>query len=98
MQILAISELTKNSTLDNVTPHIAQEVRDTQDLHLKDVIRSFYFKSEGDGVVFMMECDSVETARSELDNLTLVKCGIADFRLIPLEPLRPLRMLLNNGG
>ena len=98
MQILAISELTKNSTLENVTPHIAQEVRDTLDLHLKDVIRSFYFKSEGDGVVFMMECDSVEAARSELDNLTLVKCGIADFRLIPLEPLRPLRMLLNNGG
>jgi hypothetical protein len=98
MQILAISELTKNSTLENVTPHIAQEVRDTLDLHLKDVIRSFYFKSEGDGVVFMMECDSVEAARSELDNLTLVKCGIADFRLIPLEPLRLLRMLLSNGG
>jgi hypothetical protein len=98
MQILAISELTKNSTLENVTPHIAQEVRDTLGLHLKDVIRSFYFQSEGNGVVFMMECDSVEAARSELDNLILVKNGIAQFRLIPLEPLRPLGMLLKNVG
>lgn len=98
MQILAISELTKNSTLENVTPHIAQEVRDTLGLHLKDVIRNFYFQSEGNGVVFMMECDSVEAARSELDNLILVKNGIAQFRLIPLEPLRPLGMLLQNVG
>ncbi len=98
MQILAISELTKHSTIEDVTPHIAQEVRDTLELHLKDVIRSFYYKSEGGGVVFMMECESAEAARSELNNLTLVKSGIANFQLIPLEPLRPLQMLIANNG
>ena len=97
MQILAISELTKNSTFESVRPHIPQEVRDTLGLYLKDVIRNFYFQSDGNGVVFMMECDSVDAARQELGSLTLVTEGIAEFRLIPLEPLKPLGMFLTNG-
>ncbi len=97
MQILAISELTKNATLEEAMPHIPDEVRDTVNLHLKDVIRDFYFQSEGNGVVFMMECESVDAARLELGSLTLVKEGIAEFRLIPLEPLKPLALLLKNN-
>jgi hypothetical protein len=98
MQILAISELKKNSTFESVRPHLPKEIRDTLDLYLRDVIRDFYFQSEGNGVVFMMECDSVGAARQELNNLTLVTEGIAEFRLIPLEPLKPLTLLLANDG
>jgi hypothetical protein len=98
MQILAISELTKNATIEQVNPHISKEVRDTLDLYLRDVIRDFYFQSDGNGVVFMMECESVDRARLELERLILVKEGIAEFRLISLEPLKPLRMLLKNDG
>lgn len=98
MQILAISELTTNSTREDAMAHIPDEVKDTLDLYLKDAIRDFYFQSEDNGVVFMMECESVDAARLELGSLTLVKKGIAEFRLIPLEPLKPLRMLLKHNG
>ena len=94
MLILAISELAKNATLEKVKPHISEEVRGTLDLYLRNVIRDFYFQSDGNGVVFMMECESVDEARLELESLTLVKECIAEFRLVPLEPLKPLRLLL----
>ena len=44
----------------------------------------------------MLECNSVDEAHSELDNLKLVKEGIIEFNLIPLEPLKPLGILLKN--
>ena len=96
MQILAISELAKNATVEQVHPHIPEEIRDTLGLYLKGVIRDFYIQRDRNGVVFMMECESVDEAHSELERLTLVKEGIAEFRLVPLEPLKPLGLLLNN--
>jgi len=96
MQILAISELKTGATFENVKPHLAEEIRDTVELYLRDVIRDYYLQGDGNGVVFMMNCESVEAARAELAELTLMREGISDFRLIPLNPLKPLGMLLKN--
>jgi hypothetical protein len=77
---------------------LPQEVRDTIALYLKDVIRDFYFRSDISGVVFMMECDSVDEARAELAELKLVKEGIVTFNLIPVQPLKPLGILLADAA
>jgi hypothetical protein len=96
MQILAISESTTNATLEKIQPHLLEEVRDTMELYLRDVIRNYYFRSDKNGVVFMLECNSVDEAQSELENLKLVREGMIQFNLIPLEPLKPLGILLKN--
>jgi hypothetical protein len=94
MQIIAISEATKTATLEKAKAHLPEEVRDTISLYLKDVIRDFYYRSDITGVVFMMECESLDEARAELAGLKLVKEGMLTFNLIPVQPLKPLGILL----
>ena len=98
MQILAISEIGENVTLEKIQPHLVEEIKDTVSLYLRGVIRDFYYRGDKNGVVFMLECNSIDEAQSELKSLKLVKEGMLEFNLIPLEPLKPLGMLLNNNG
>ena len=98
MQILAISEISENVTLEKIQPHLIEEIKDTVSLYLRGVIRDFYYRGDKNGVVFMLECNSIDKAQSELKSLKLVKEGMLEFNLIPLEPLKPLGMLLNNNG
>ena len=98
MQILAMSKTIENATLEKSKPHLLEEVKDTLNLYLRGVIRDFYFRGDRNGVVFMLDCNSMDEAQSELKSLKLVKEGVLEFNLIPLEPLKPLGMLLNNSG
>jgi hypothetical protein len=94
MQILAISKLTKEATPENVQSHLLEELIDTIELYLESIIRDFYFRTDKDGVIFMMECSSIDEANLHISNLKLVKEGLLEFDLIPLGPLKPLKMLL----
>ncbi len=98
MQILAMSKTIENDTLEKARSHLLEEVKDTLNLYLKGVIRNFYYRGDRNGVVLLMECNSMGDAHSELGSLKLVKEGVLEFDLIPLEPLKPLGMLLNSNG
>ncbi len=95
MQILAISVPTEGTTREMAAPHFNDEVADTVNLYLSDIIRDFYYREDGTGVVFMMECDTVDEAQAELSKLKLVREGLLTYNCIPLVPLRPLKLLLN---
>lgn len=73
---------------------LPEEVRATVKLHLDGKIGQWYGRSDGRGVVFVLNATSVADAKAAMETLPLSKANLADFEYTPLGPLTPLRMLL----
>ncbi|MDN5216113.1 hypothetical protein QQ020_28835 [Fulvivirgaceae bacterium BMA12] len=97
MQILAIDKPQQGITEEALAPHLPQELAQTIGLYLEEKIRTFYFRKDRPGVIFLLESDSMAHAREMLDQLPLVQEKLLDFDLIPIGPLKPLEMLLQNA-
>ncbi len=74
-----------------------EEVRATVRLYLDGKIQQWYSRGDGKGVVFVMNCATVEEARSLMDGLPLSKGNFANLDFMVLRPLMPLRVLLGEG-
>jgi len=74
-----------------------QEVRDTVQLYLDGKIQQWFGRSDGKGVVFILNCSSVADAKALTDTLPLSKAGIATFEYMPIGPLTPLRFLMGEA-
>jgi hypothetical protein len=94
MQILAISKKKDGATLEKMGPHLADEVKHTLEAYLDGKVRDFWFKVGDIGVVLMLESTDEDEARSIIKELPLVAAGFVEFDLIPLQPLKPLGMLI----
>ncbi|HEX4849188.1 MAG TPA: hypothetical protein VFV08_00210 [Puia sp.] len=94
MQVLAIDKKLDGVTDKMLLPHLPSELVATVNLYLKEKIRTFYFRKDRPGVVFLLETESVDEAREVLETLPMVKENLLDFDLIPIGPLAPLGMVL----
>lgn len=94
MQILAIGTKKDSATLEQMGPHLADEVKHTLEAYLDGKIRNFWFKVGNMGVVLMLESANEDEARSIVNELPLVTAGLVDFELIALQSLKPLGMLI----
>ncbi len=70
------------------------EVRDTVQLYLDGKIEQWYVRGDSKGVVFLMNCKTVDEAKEILEALPLLKGNFATFDYMPLGPLTPLRILM----
>ena len=70
------------------------EVRDTVQLYLDGKIEQWYARGDGKGVVFLMNCKTVDEAKEILEALPLLKGNFASFEYMTLGPLSPLRVLM----
>lgn len=93
MQILAIDKIRQDVTPAMLEPHLPQELAATLKLYLQDKIRTFYFRKDRPGVVFIMECGNVQEAKETLATLPMVQERLLDFDLVPIGPLMPLGLL-----
>ena len=73
-----------------------EEVRVTVRLYLDGKIQQWFARSDGKGVVFLVNAPTVAAAKAITDTLPLSKAGFADFEYTPLSPLTPLRYLLGD--
>jgi hypothetical protein len=71
-----------------------EEVRATVKLYLDGKIQQWYSRSDGRGVLFVMNCSTVAEAKALTDGLPLAKANLATFEFTALSPLTPLRILL----
>ena len=71
-----------------------EEVRETLKLYLDGKIQQWYSRSDGRGVIFILNCTTAAEAKAITDSLPLSKANLATFEYTPLGPLAPLRMLL----
>jgi len=70
------------------------EVRATLKLYLDGKIQQWYSRSDGRGVIFILNCTTAAEAKAITAGLPLSKANLATFEYTPLSPLAPLRMLL----
>lgn len=94
MQVLAFLNLKEGVTPDKINPLMSEEVKHTLEAYLDGNIRSFWFRGDSPGVVFMLESANKDEASQVMNELPLVVAGVADFKLIPLQPLKPLGTLI----
>lgn len=96
-KVLAIGRFTeKAKNPANRLPVMAREVPATVNLHLSGKIEQWFLKPDLSGPVFIMNAHSTEEAQKLLKALPLGLEEMMDFELIPLGPLTPLRLLLND--
>ena len=93
-QVLATLTVKQGITRDQIMTVMQTEVRDTVQLYLDGKIQQWYARGDGKGVVFLLDCKSVDEAKAILEGLPLVKHNFASFEYMPLGPLTPLRLLL----
>jgi hypothetical protein len=94
-KILALGTLTTQITADQQRDIMPKEVPGTVRLYLEGVIDQWFARKDGKGVAFLLNITSVEEAHALLEALPLGKANLMTFELIPLGPLFPLGMLLD---
>ncbi len=78
-------------------PIMRQEVRDTVKLYLAGKLDQWFVRRDQNGVVFLLNVSSVDEARTLLEGLPLGQAKLMEFDLIPLGPLSPLGILLQDS-
>jgi hypothetical protein len=75
-----------------------EEVRATLQLYLDGKVRQWYSRSDGKGVVFILNCLSVGDAQTIAESLPLAKAKLVSYEYTELGPLAPLSNLLGSGS
>lgn len=73
---------------------LPEEVRETVKLYLDGRIQQWYARSDGRGVMFILNASDVASAKAAMETLPLSKANLANFEFTPLGPLSPLRLLV----
>ena len=93
--VLATLTVKEGVARDQIMKVMPTEVRDTLQLYLDGRIQQWWARGDGKGVVFLLDCKTVEEARAVLEKLPLIKENFASFEYMPLGPLTPLRLLMS---
>jgi hypothetical protein len=83
-------------TREQIMKIMPAEIRATVRLYLDGVIRQWYSRGDGKGVVFILDCKDTAEAHAVMDGLPLSSENLMDHEFIPIGPLMPLGALL--GG
>jgi hypothetical protein len=94
MKILAIARVDPQTTIEKIQPYLEAEVKYAWKLYKDGTCRAMYSCQDRRlGVVFVLECSSVDEARTVLAELPFVREKLIDFELIPLGPFAHFEML-----
>ena len=94
MKVLCISKWAKAPSPEERDAIMPKEVSATLKRYLDGVIEQMWFKQDAPGVVFLVNVESVEDAKTHLHGLPLGQAGLMDFDFIPVGPLAPLGLLI----
>lgn len=92
--VLTLLTIRPDADRSSIPPIMPSEVRETVRLYLDGKIAQWYARSDGRGVMFILNVGSVADAQALMETLPLAKAKLATFEYIPLTPLTPLRLLL----
>ena len=97
-RVLAIGHMASGAGRDKVMPVMQKEVRDTVRLYLSGKLDQWFVRRDQNGVVFLLNVTTVDEARALLEKLPLGEAKLMEFDLIPLGPLSPLGLLLQDSA
>ena len=75
---------------------LKEEAKHVWKLHQAGVIREVYFRADRHAAVMMLECASLDEARSVLSTLPLIQRKLIDFEVIPLVAYPGFARLFEN--
>jgi hypothetical protein len=96
MKVLAIGSIVKPLTDEQRAQIMPEEVPHTLKLYLDGTVDQYWFRQDKPGPIFLMNVDTVEKARAVIDEMPLVKAGLAAYEFIPVGPLAPLARLIQD--
>ena len=94
MKVIAIGSIVKPVSDNQRKEIMPKEVPATLKHYLDGKIEQFWYRQDAPGVIFLMNVESVDRAKAELDTLPLVAGGFAKYDFIPVGPLAPLGLLI----
>jgi len=94
MKVLAIGSITQPLSPEQRQQVMPKEVPDTLRLYLDGKIEQFWFRQDKPGVIFLMNVESIDQARSTVEALPLTTGGFVKYELMQVGPLAPLGMLI----
>jgi hypothetical protein len=94
MKVFAIGSFAKPITDEERQQIMRKEVPDTLKLYLEGKIEQFWFREDRPGVIFLMNTESLDQAKTIIHELPLAANGFLGFEFIPVGPLKPLGLLI----
>ena len=94
--VLVTLTVNEGSARDQIMKVMPGEVRATVQLHLDGKIDQWFSRGDGKGVVFILNCKTVEEAKAWMEGLPLAKEKLATLEYMTLGPLTPVRFLMGN--
>src|SRR5258708_22314288 len=92
--VLVIETAKEGVTVQQVMAVIPEEIRATVKLYLDGKIQQWYSRGDGKGVIFLVNANTEDEARSIMETLPLAKEELLHHEYIPVGPLMPLRALM----
>ena len=96
-EVMVILTAKQGVTLDQILRIMPAEIRATVKLYLDGKIRQWYSKGDGRGVIFLIDAETADEARTVIDTMPLSKDDLMDHEYIPVGPLMPLMALVGDG-
>jgi hypothetical protein len=96
MKVIAIASINQPLTPEQRQQIMPKEVPATLKLYLDGKIEQFWYRTDAPGVVFLMNVESVDEAQAVVNALPLAAGGFAQYQLMPVGPLAPLGLLIQN--
>lgn len=94
MKVMAVGSITKPLSPEQRQQIMPNEVPATLKHYLDGKIEQFWFRQDAPGVIFLMNVDSVEQAKTTIEELPLVIGGYAKYEFMQVGPLAPLGLLI----
>jgi len=93
MKVMAIGTL-KPLSDEQSRRYLPREVPATLQLYLDGKMDQFWMRDKAEGLIFLMNADSVDEADRLLKALPLRRADLLTFDLMPIGPLLPLGLLM----
>jgi hypothetical protein len=93
-QVLATLTVADGVSRDQIMKVMPGEVRATVQMYLDGKIQQWFSKADGKGVIFVLNCKTVDEAKELMAALPLSKAKFATFEFTGIAPLKPLSLLL----
>jgi hypothetical protein len=93
-RVMVIRKLKPGVAREQVMAITPAEIRDTVQLYLNSEIREWYSRSDGRGVVFLLDTRDVAEARAIMKSLPLAEENVVDEEYIAAGPLLRLGLLM----
>ena len=94
MKVMAVISIIKPLSAEQRQQIMPKEVPDTLRLYLDGKIEQFWYRQDTPGVIFLMNVENVEQAKSTIEALPLVTGGYAKYDFMQVGPLAPLGLLI----